>query len=171
MTSTFVLLGLMSFTTLAGVMLSAGRVSAETATTNTVSIDMLAACSFSAGGGQYSGKVVNGQSIEITGDAITAACNDASGYAIYAIGYSGELYDGDYHTDMLSSLGNSYNIKTNGVGTDSYWKMKIINPSNATVSGSFGNYQQIPSTFTQVATYGSGVATASITPTSEKRRH
>ena len=77
-----------------------------------------------------------------------------------------DSYSATTHTDMISSLGSSYNIKTDGTGTyGSSWKMKLTNPSNATISGSFGSsYQNIPSTFTQVATYANNTTSGSITP-------
>ena len=139
---------------------------ADTTVTSDVSVTVSSSCTFTAGGGTYSESVVGGNTATITANPITTNCNDPSGYAIYAIGYSGDSYSATTHTDMISSLGSSYNIKTDGTGTyGSSWKMKLTNPSNATISGSFGSsYQNIPSTFTQVATYANNTTSGSITP-------
>jgi len=139
---------------------------ADTTVTSDVSVTVSSSCTFTAGGGTYSESVVGGNTATITANPITTNCNDPSGYAIYAIGYSGDSYSDTTHTDMISSLGSSYNIKTDGTGTyGSSWKMKLTNPSNATISGSFGSsYQNIPSTFTQVATYANNTTSGSITP-------
>ena len=139
---------------------------ADTTVTSDVSVTVSSSCTFTAGGGTYSESVVGGNTATIIANPITTNCNDPSGYAIYAIGYSGDSYSATTHTDMISSLGSSYNIKTDGTGTyGSSWKMKLTNPSNATISGSFGSsYQNIPSTFTQVATYANNTTSGSITP-------
>ncbi|MBR3055882.1 InlB B-repeat-containing protein [Candidatus Saccharibacteria bacterium] len=146
--------------------LGAVKVAADTTVTSDVSVTVSSSCTFTAGGGTYSESVVGGNTATITANPITTNCNDPSGYAIYAIGYSGDSYSATTHTDMISSLGSSYNIKTDGTGTyGSSWKMKLTNPSNATISGNFGSsYQNIPSTFTQVATYANNTTSGSITP-------
>jgi len=139
---------------------------ADNTISKNASVTVSSACTFTASDSSVSATVANGNSTELTASPITTNCNDPSGYAIYAIGYSGDSYSDTTHTDMISSLGSSYNIKTDGTGTyGSSWKMKLTNPSNATISGSFGSsYQNIPSTFTQVATYANNTTSGSITP-------
>ena len=144
--------------------LSSHTTFADTASTNSASITVSSACTFLAGGGTYSNTVIGGQIGAVTSDPITVACNDASGYAVYAVGYSDDTYDGSYHTDMISTLNNSYNIKTNGTSGASYWKMKLQDLSNATIANNYGDYQAIPSSLTKVVSYATNTQAASFTP-------
>jgi len=144
---------------LSSLMLSSPHTYAETAT---ASVTVSAACSFTAGGKTNTASLTPGTSTELTSNAITTSCNDHAGYAIYAIGYSGDSYSASTHTDLINSTNSSYNIKTDGTGSN--WKMKLTNLSNATVANSFDSYQNIPSSFTKVASYGSATTSGSITP-------
>ena len=130
-----------------------------------VLIGVPTSCSLGSGGGFYSASPVNGTSTVIIGNDITSSCNDASDYAIYAIGYSGDSYF-NYNTDLITNLGNNYNIKTDGTGTyGSSWKMQLTAVSNATIEGSYGTtYQNIPSTYAKVASFNTGTAASIITP-------
>ena len=145
-----------------------GHASAYNSTSTTAnknaSVTVSAACSFTAGGGEYSRTVDGGSNTEITANNITTSCNDLNGYAVYAIGYSGDSYDSTTHTDLITSLGNNYNIKTAGNTYGSNWKMKITPVSNATAENSFNTYQNIPSTFTKVAQYTANTDNGTITP-------
>ena len=138
--------------------------STSTSVTKNASVTVSAACSFSAGGGEYSRTVYGGSNTEITANNITTSCNDLNGYAIYAIGYSGDSYDSNTHTDLITSLGDSYNIKTAGNTYGSNWQMKITPVTNAVTTNNFNTYQNIPSTFTKVAQYTANTNNGTITP-------
>ena len=151
-----------------GMLLCIGYASAyestSTSVTKNASVTVSAACSFSAGGGEYSRTVYGGSNTEITANNITTSCNDLNGYAIYAIGYSGDSYDSNTHTDLITSLGDSYNIKTAGNTYGSNWQMKITPVTNAVTTNNFNTYQNIPDTFTKVAQYTANTNNGTITP-------
>ena len=141
-----------------------GNAMADTTAIDEVNISVPVSCSFTAGGGSYSDSIAAGTTSTIVANNVTTSCNDTNGYAIYAIGYSDNTYDSNYHTDLIFSSDNTYNIKTNATGTNSNWKMKLTPVSDATISNSYDSFQNIPSAFTKVATF-TGLTTAStITP-------
>ena len=149
----------------AGVLLSGG-VFASSSYVENVSVGVPVSCSLvSTGNSYYQSTIITGQTGVIVGDPITVVCNDTSGYAVYAIGYSGDTYTGDYHTDLISTLSDGYNIKTDGTGGESYWKMKLGDFSNITVADGYDDFQNIPTDFTKVASYNTDIATSSFTPT------
>ena len=129
----------------------------------TINIVEAPSCTFGmSSGGTYARSMDNGETAVIVANNITTSCNDASGYAIYAIGFSGDTY-GD--TDLISTLNTNYNIKTDGTGTyGSSWKMKITAVTNATVEGSYSSFQNIPSTYAKVASYNTSTTEGTITP-------
>ena len=88
-------------------------------------------------------------------------CNDGDGFAIYAIGYTGEEYG--INTLVGDSTGQVINTGTNTSGNSS-WAMKITkvtdtsvayNPANMTIENSFGGYHNVPDVYTKVATFSS----------------
>ena len=92
---------------------------------------------------------------------LTAFCNDASGFAIYAVGFSGDEYGA---TDMLGN-NTSATIPTGTAtsGSTSQWAMKLAkvtdstayNPANLTITNSFDSYHAVPNTYTKVANFSS----------------
>ena len=138
---------------------------ADESTVDAIDITVPSSCTFGAGGGGTYSVTMNSNDTEvITANSITITCNDSSGYAIYAIGFSGDSYYGN-NTDLISTLGSSYNIKTDGTGTyGSSWKMKITAVTNATVEGSYGTFQNIPATYTKVASFNTNTTSGTITP-------
>lgn len=138
---------------------------ADTVSAKTASVFVVSSCSFtSTSTSSYNATIVNGQTSIIIADPITTTCNDASGYAIYAIGNSGDTYNGDYHTDLIFAINNNYNIKTNGTSGASYWKMKLQDLSGATVANSYDSFQVVPNSFTKVAQYASDITVGSFVP-------
>ncbi len=90
----------------------------------------------------------------------TVKCNDASGFALYAIGYSGDEYGA---TSMLGD--NELSIPTgtdaSAGNTTSHWSMKISKdttsylPSSLTIENSFNSQHLIPSTYTKIVSFPS----------------
>lgn len=90
----------------------------------------------------------------------TVKCNDASGFALYAIGYSGDQYGA---TSMLGD--NELSIPTgtdaSAGNTTSHWSMKISKdttsylPNSLTIENSFNSQHLIPSTYTKIASFPS----------------
>ena len=156
---------LVGFTTLSLFALLSGQASASTYTSD-ITVAIPASCTISSSNDSYSTTIISGNTGTITGSPVSITCNDASGYAVYAIGYSGDTYTGDYHTDMIASLGSTYNIKTDGTDGASYWKMKLDNTTNvdATIVNGYSDFQVIPASYTKIVSHTTSTATASITP-------
>ena len=151
-------------TVLSGFILSRPR-TAAVSYSDQATVTVSASCTFRSGGGEYTDNITSGQTKTLTGNQVETVCNDHAGYAVYAIGFSDDSYDGAYHTDMRANIGDLYNIKTDGsAGGGSYWKMRITNASNATIAGSFASFQQIPSTFTKVISYTGNTNSGAFTP-------
>ena len=162
----YVIFGLVSFTVFSSMIISyvTSAVYADTTNVTTVTATVPNSCSFSSGGGSYNGSYDPNTSNVVTGNNIVTSCNDGSGYAIYAVGYSNDSYTGT-NTDLIHSTNTNYNIKTDGSGNyNSSWKMKVTSVSNATIAGGFNNFQNIPSSFTKIASYTTNTTEGIITP-------
>ena len=84
---------------------------------------------------------------------MAAYCNDINGYYIYAIGYGNNT---DGNTNMVSSLGNDFDIATGTAmsGDTSNWAMKITGGTGTTapyVVGEYRNYTIVPSQYDVIA--------------------
>ena len=92
---------------------------------------------------------------------LTTFCNDTGGYAIYAIGYTGDT-DGT-NTMVGEATGLAIATGTATSGDASQWAMKIskvygdstYNPNNLAIDNGFGSFHVVPSSYTKVATYTS----------------
>ena len=135
-----------------------------------VIITVPAACSIedSTGGAgkTYNVSMMPGQyNPNIGSTTIVATCNDASGFALYAIGYGNEEYG---NTDLITNLANpgasgtnTGNIVTGTAqnGNTSNWAMKLSTPTNSNpnptypivIQNGFTNFSAVPSTYTLVA--------------------
>ena len=155
----FAPLGLLTVTVITGVFLSSNVANGASASTATAAVKIAASCTLtSTGGGNYSATVPNGTSAEIPGSTLSVSCNDAGGFALYAVGYSNDTIGNN------NMIGQSTNIATNTSGNDSYWAMKI-NPTTGTtptIENSFNNYHIVPNTHTKVASYASSTGTGSL---------
>ncbi len=96
---------------------------------------------------------------------IATFCNDNSGYAVYAIGFTGDKYDGEDHTKLIGAT-NGQKIVTGTAtsGNTSNWAMKLTkvtdstesyNPENLSITNGYDDYNVIPDTYTKVASYTS----------------
>ncbi|MCR5700300.1 MAG: hypothetical protein K6G49_02625 [Candidatus Saccharibacteria bacterium] len=147
-------------TLLSGTISLNNNASADTNEVDTVNVDILAACTMArtdSTGGNYSASLIPGQSVELGPTSVKTICNDNNGYAIYAIGYSGNAYTGATHTDLISATNTSYNIHTNtpsAAGSSSYWAMKLASVASGnytpTIENSYSSYNVIPNTYTKV---------------------
>lgn len=143
------------------------------ATVTTMSLTVAASCSISVTeesvhnasipNGIYSGTELYPDGIGKT--RIATFCNDNSGYAIYAIGYTGDRYDGEDHTKLIgASSGQKISTGTATSGSTSSWAMKLTkvndsavsyNPEALTIENNYDDYNVIPSKYTKVADYTS----------------
>ena len=83
---------------------------------------------------------------------LNTICNDAGGFAIYAVGYSNNEYG---NNKMLSGSSYEINTGTDASGANSAWSMKLQQVTTGTyattIDSGFGSYSNIPSTYTRVA--------------------
>ena len=171
-------IGLLSLNLISGVILASSFVLAvDDEVVDSVQLMVPIACTMTGTGtthtatldpGTYSG--ANGSEYEngIGKTTLTAICNDDNGFSIYAIGYTGNQYEGENHTKLIGQSTNS-TISTKAYAngdTTSNWSMKLTkitdstvsyNPQNLTIQsdteGSFDAWHSIPSTYTKVAQY------------------
>ena len=157
---------------ISGLILSSSSTHADTTVSRSsaVSVTVNNACTMNggsngttAGNSVYSVTVNPGTTTEITGSKLTTVCNDANGYSIYAIGYSGDNYTTN-NTKMIGSgsIGNIETSTTTG-GNNSSWAMKLAAVSGVTaptILNNFNNYHVVPATYTQIAKYTSATGTS-----------
>ena len=136
------------------------------AETDRVSITVSSSCSFSneqiPSDTEHSATIFNNEYYpDIGTTTFKTYCNDNGGYAVYAIGYSGDQYGA---TSMIHSVDTTYNFNTGTAtsGANSNWAMKLIPVTGlyqptiqSDTSGTFANYHIVPSTYTKVATFPS----------------
>lgn len=134
------------------------------AVVDTLTVSIESTCSLThSGGGTYTKSINPGSTGTVTANTITATCNDAGGYTIYAIGYSGDSFEGN-NTDLISSSNTDWNIKTDGSFADSYWKVQFTASGQATITSPYTTYQQIPASYAKVASYNEYTTGGSIIP-------
>jgi uncharacterized protein (TIGR02145 family) len=133
-----------------------------------ININVPVSCSMSATGtDSHTANVNNGQTTENIGTTnLKVICNDNSGYAIYAIGYTDDTYGKTVLTS--STLGSTHDIATATTVTTgtSSWAMKLASVSGTyapIIAGStgdslkqtgdpdFSNYTAVPEEYTKVA--------------------
>ncbi|MBQ3432715.1 hypothetical protein IJG22_00215 [Candidatus Saccharibacteria bacterium] len=95
---------------------------------------------------------------------LAVVCNDSNGFAIYAIGYTGDSYDSANHTKLVGTNTNLA-IDTavyDNSDTTSSWSMKVnkitdstvsYNPQNMSILNSFDSWHAVPASYTKVAQY------------------
>ena len=174
---TYISIALCSTTLLSTILLSSSIVSADTDSTDTVSLTVPIACTMTGEGtshtatldpGTYSGATGSEYENGIGKTTLTAICNDDNGFSIYAIGYTGNQYEGENHTKLIGqSTSSTIATKAYTSGdTTSNWSMKLTkvtdstvsyNPQNLTIQsdteGTFSNWHSVPDTYTKVAEY------------------
>ena len=130
--------------------------------------------------GTYSGASGSEYEAGIGKTTLTAFCNDVNGFAIYAIGFTGNSYASEDHTKLVGANTNlTIDTKVYASGdTDSNWSMKLTkvenpasgdpvtyNPNNMTITNSFNNWHAVPDTYVKVAEYHSATEDPSTTDT------
>ena len=159
-------LSLVFFTLLSGFVLSQHTFVSATdpSATATATVHVAEACTLSANNtSSHNAEMSNGTYEEGIGSTtFNVKCNDASGFALYAIGYSNEEYG---NTNMIGdSTALTIPTGTEAVlgNTSSHWSMKVTKdttsytPANLTINNSFDSYHVVPDTYTKVATYTTG---------------
>ena len=148
--------GLMSSVSYAETISANATVTVAEACTMTATVD--SAHSATVNPGQYVSEI--GQT------TLKVVCNDASGYAIYAVGNANNEYG---NNKLLANLGGTlnptYDIATGTAtsGGTSNWAMKVNAVTGTyapTIQNSFGSYHDVPATYTKVAQYASSTDTS-----------
>ena len=140
---------------------------AESATAN-ATVTVAEACTMTATIDSAHSTIVNpGQYVDEIGQTtLKVVCNDAEGYAIYAVGNANNEYG---NNKLLASLGGTlnptYDIATGTAtsGNTSNWAMKVNAVSGAytpTIQNSFGSYHEVPNAYMKVAEYASNTDTS-----------
>ncbi len=174
-------LGLVLFTALVGGILSSTTVTADDAPSSIdeVSISVPASCTISGtGNASHTAEISNGLYVNNIGSTtMKAFCNDASGFSVFAIGYTGDIAGSNVLTNSTSGTSHDINTSTAtgpvGGVDNSAWAMKlgkVTTPSPAypvILAGSsddpdssnttdYSAYQEVPNTYTKVAYRTSG---------------
>jgi hypothetical protein len=168
---------LLTVTSFSGVALTSMKVSADTEVIDQVRLTVPIACTMTGENtshtatldpGTYSGASGSEYENGIGKTTLTAICNDDNGFSIYAIGYTGNQYEGENHTKLVGQSTNStISTKAYASGdTTSNWSMKLTkvtdstisyNPQNLTIQsdteGSFDTWHSVPDSYTKVAEY------------------
>ena len=161
--------GMLLVTVLSVVALKSTLVKADSV--DRVSVTLSNSCTMTGSGiASHSASIINGQYDSTVGETTAnVICNDSSGFAVYAIGYTDDILGNNVLTDSI--LGDTYNIVTGTQtsGANSQWAMKLA-PDTAQspaypliIAGSttdtlkeqndpdFSSFQEAPSSYTKVA--------------------
>ena len=164
----YALTGFTLLTTLIlGLSLSSTRVSG-TSTTANAAVTVSSACTMTGTLNTPHTATVNPGVYQdsIGKTTFSVICNDPNGFAIYAIGYTGEEYSGTNHTRLVGPNSNTITTGTATSGSTSNWAMKLESNDpefyNMTIMNGYDSYSTIPDTYTKVAQITS--STASATP-------
>ncbi len=155
LTPTFFAGALTIFTLLSALLLSSPHTSADSSAGVNVSVTVPAICSLTANPDTLSTTITPGNSGLIGTSTIKAICNDPSGLAVYAVGYTNDTYG---NNNLATTIGgNTINIPTGIVAspTTSQWNMTINAVSGTyapTIVPEFDNTAHIiPTGYTKVA--------------------
>ncbi len=151
---------LLTLTLLSGAILSAPLASADTSGTVDLTVIVPAACALTTTNNSLE-RTINPGTTDTIGTAnLKAVCNDASGFAIYTVGYTDSTYSNNY---LTTTLGDNYKIAT-GISTTpstSQWNMTIDNDDDvandnvAIIENDFDEAHIIPTTYTKIASFAS----------------
>ena len=156
---------MIAVTAITGTILSSTKINADnTDVVDQVNITVPSSCTMSgiiSSGNEHTANInPNTYQANIGETTITTYCNDNGGYAIYAIGFTGDQYTGDDHTKLIGANTNQkISTGTAQSGNSSQWAMRIT-PVNGTYAPTIENdfdsadYHVVPDTYTKVATYG-----------------
>ena len=164
--------GLFCLTIFSGLILSSTPTSATTTNTSTddVAINIPVACTLNASGNtSHSTSIVNvTYEDEIGTTTLDVTCNDGQGFAIYAVGYTGNEIGATNSTKLVGTVASSNATITTGTATTagnpdiSTWAMKLNTTTSptptypVTIDNSFNAYHAVTASYTKVAHRDSG---------------
>ena len=157
------MIGGMAMTILgAGGVMGSARVAAEPAV-DKINVNIPVSCTMTGTGmDTHDATVHNDEYVPNIGTTtLKAFCNDVNGFAIYAIGFTGDAYTGENHTKLIGAeYGEAVATGTATSGNTSNWAMKLATDAQATyavtLENGYGAYSVVPDTFTKVASRASG---------------
>ena len=185
-----IVIGLINVVAISGLILCSARTHAEdNSVVDDVSIAVPFACTMTGTvisgdehiatlqPGTYSGASGSEYENGIGKTTLTTYCNDNNGFSIYAIGFTGDSYDGENHTKLVGTTASGNATIATKVyessDTTSNWSMKVTkvenptsgdpityNPQNMTITNSFNNWHVVPDTYTKVAEYKAATGTS-----------
>ena len=163
----FLSLSLFLLTLLSSLLLSSPSVLAENTANKNLQVTVPVSCNLSlTETTAHTASITPGTYVNNIGESnVKATCNDSNGFAIYAIGYSGDTYG---NNTLINTTNSNYTIATGTAtsGATSNWAMKLTSVTGTyepIIVGStgdlekeqntpdFSNYTSIPSTYTKVA--------------------
>ena len=140
-----------------GLILAVPYVYADTTDEVDVTVNIPAVCSFATEDHVYNKTIIPG-SYEIVGESkMKAYCNDADGFAIYAVGFGGNNYGDNKLSATVDNQLYTINTGTATSGNTSAWHMKLNNDTTiannnvATIENGFNNNHEVPTVYTKVA--------------------
>ena len=152
------------------IMTTTASVSADSSVVDTVTIDLPSSCSMNAvvdtahtatlEMGTYSGGSDYPNGIGKT--SVSVFCNDPSGFAVYAVGFTDDTYGNN--TMIGTNTSSTISTGTATSGTTSQWAMKLTkvtdtsiayNPANMTITNGYDSYSAVPNDYDKVATFSS----------------
>ncbi len=162
--------GLVALAVLSGIILTNPLALADDSHIDTMSVSVPESCTLTSSGvNSHNAEINNGQTNDQIGTTtVKIFCNDNTGYALYAIGYT----DNEYGKNVLvnSAIDSSYDIATAATittGTSS-WAMKLTKTGSSylpIIAGStddtnkqtgdpdFSGFAAVPAEYTKVAYY------------------
>ena len=148
--------------TLFGALFVSSNPASATSTSATASVNVAEACTMSSTLTSPHTATIppNTNQTDIGITTIKVTCNDASGYSIYAVGYTGNEIGGTNSTKLVGVANSTSTISTGTAtsGNTSNWSMKLSTSGSsyvATLDNSFGSYHTVPAEYTKVAHYNS----------------
>ena len=133
---------------------------ADSNATDEVTITVPVSCSMtSAVGTTHSATVDLGTYEDEIGETtFNVLCNDASGFSVYAVGYSDDTYGNTTMVPSTLTAANGIATGTATSGNTSNWAMKLTAVSGTytpTFTTGYNAYHAVPETYTKVATLSS----------------
>ena len=169
--SIIAVLGLMTATLSISVILTLPTSATSNSSEDHVAITIPVACTLaSSGNNSHSAAIINGTyETDIGTTNLKVTCNDNQGFAIYAVGYTGNEIGATNSTKLVGTAASSNTTIDTGTATgpvgdndNSNWAMKLNTTTSPTptypitLDNSFNNYSAVPSSYTKVAHRDSG---------------
>ena len=165
-------IGLFTIAVFSGFVLTSSYVSATNNTSeDNVAITIPVACTLvSSGNNSHSTSIVNGTyATDIGTTNLKVTCNDNQGFAIYAVGYTGNEIGATNSTKLVGTAASSNTTIDTGTATgpvggndNSNWAMKLNTTTSPTptypitLDNNYNSYSAVPSSYTKVAHRDSG---------------